>query len=205
MEELDRIDSHGDASVREKRKEVVKAVEEAFERVVGEAVEKRSSLISITTSAPEEHPKGFDVDKDVTKGVAPAQERVDTPVVVVDITAPEQSTPSHAEQTITAPVDDTLPKSNTPVVAYTIADPPTKSTSTESVVEASTVMITPASVKLASVTKHGPTTSQDQVDAMETVCTFLVSRSGGRDSRSPRLASVPPRPFFFTWEGCMGV
>ena len=47
LERLDRIDSHGDAEVREKRKEVVKAVESALEEVEcadGEAVEKRLSL-----------------------------------------------------------------------------------------------------------------------------------------------------------------
>ena len=77
LEQLDRIDSHGDAEVREKRKEVVKAVESALEEVEcadGEAVEKRLSL-----AAP-----------------VSAVEQVDTPVAVGNV-APEQSTPVQSE------------------------------------------------------------------------------------------------------------
>jgi len=177
LEELDRIDSHGDAEVREKRKEVVKAVEKALEgveRVVGEAVEKRFSLTSVAISAPEEPLKGLDVDEDVTKGVAPAQERVDNPAVIDNVTALEPSTPAHAEETVPVPVEDTLPESDTHLVVYAIADPPTEPTSTESDVEASTVTITPASVELTSVAEPDTRTSQDQADATETVDAFLL-------------------------------
>ena len=92
LEELDRIDSRGDAEVREKRKEVVKAVEKALEGVehaVGEAVEKRLSLTSTTTLYAEEPLKGFDVDGEVAEDVTPAPEQVETPAVADEVIAPE--------------------------------------------------------------------------------------------------------------------
>ena len=90
LEELDKIDSHGDTEVREKRKEVVKAVEKALESIgnfVGEAVEKRLSLVSVTPSAEPE--------------AAPAQE----PTVVIS----EPSGPVEVEETVIAPVEVLAP------------------------------------------------------------------------------------------------
>lgn len=75
--------------------------------------------------------------------------------------------------TVAGPVEVALPESDTPVVNYTITDPPAEPTSTESDVEASTVTITPASAELTSVTEPDPTTSWAQADAPETVDTFL--------------------------------
>jgi len=177
LEELDRIDSHGDAEVRERRKEVVKAVEKALEGVeqgVGQAVEKRLSLLSAATSAPGGPLRGFDVDEDIVEDVAPAQELVDTPVFIDDIMVPEPLTPAQVEETVAAPADQILPESDTPIVAYTIADLPIEPTSTESDAEASTVTIAPASVELTSVTEPDPTTSQVQANATATVDTFLL-------------------------------
>ena len=99
LEELDRIDSHGDAVVRERRKEVVKAVERASEevgRVVGEVVEKRLSLVGPSTSVIEEPLKGFDIGEDVIEAglPAPTEGRIDDPVAVGDVEVPEQSTPA---------------------------------------------------------------------------------------------------------------
>ena len=76
-EQLDRIDSHGDVKVRERRKEVVKAVERALEgveRVVGEAVERRISLLGSVAE---------DIVGEAAPG--PAVERVDTPTAVDDL------------------------------------------------------------------------------------------------------------------------
>jgi hypothetical protein len=178
LEELDRIDSHGDAEVRERRKEVVKAVEkalEAVEHVVGEGVGKRLSLASTTTSVAEGSLKGFDVDEDVTEEVAPALEQAEAPVVIDEVTAPEPSTPNVVTPAEgPSPVDEALPESNAPTVSETATDLPVEPTSTESDVEASTVTITPAPVERTSVTEPEPTQSQDQVDAPETIDTFLL-------------------------------
>ena len=60
---------HGDGEVREKIKEVVRAVESAseeVERIVGEVIEKR---LSYATSITEEPIMGFEVDEDM---VAPS-------------------------------------------------------------------------------------------------------------------------------------
>jgi len=173
LEELDRIDSHGDAEVREKRKEVVKAVEKALEgveHVVSEVVEKRVSLVSAATSATEEPLKVFDADEGITK-VAPAQEQVDTPVVVDTVTVPEASTPVQAEETVAETAEGALPEPNAP----------TEPTPTGSDVAASTATITPASVELMSVTEHEPTMYQVEADATETADTFL----------SPERVSTP--------------
>jgi len=170
LEELDRIDSRGDAEVRKKRKEVVKAVEKALEgieHVVGEVIEKRLSLVSTATFATEEPLRSFDVDEDVTKEVAPTQEQVDT-------TVPEPSTPAQAEETAGAPIKVALPKYDIPVVTDTIADLPTKPASTEPDAETSTATIIPTSVGLTSAIEPGPTTCQVQADATETVDTFLL-------------------------------
>ena len=153
LEELDRIDSHGDAEVREKRKVVVKAIEKALEgveHVVGEVVEKRLSLTSAITQTIEEPVKGFDVDEDTIDEVAPAQEPVDSTVVVDHITVSESSTPVQVDETLVIPAE---------VLAHV------EDTLSESDVEASTATITPGSVE------H---TSQVQVGAPETVDTFLL-------------------------------
>ena len=158
LEELDRIDSHGDAEVREKRKEVVKAIEKALEgveNIVGEAVGKRISLIPTTIPLAGELLKGFDVDEDVTEEVNPASQQNDTPVVVDEIAVPEQSVSIEVEE---------------PVV--TTAE--TSSPSDEVGVEASTATITPASVDLISPMEPEPTQSQVQVDAPEVVDAFLL-------------------------------
>jgi len=171
LEELDKIDSHGDAEVREKRKEVVKAVEKALEgveHVVGEVVEKRLSFVS---SVAEESLRGFDVDEEVTEEVTPAPEEVEAPVVVYEVSVPEPSTPNQVEENIAtpaegySPVDEPLHEFNTPTVSET---------TTESDVEASTVTITPVSVEPTFVTKPEPMQSQVQVNAPETVDTFLL-------------------------------
>jgi hypothetical protein len=178
--ELDRIDSHGDAEVREKRKEVVKAIEKALggvEHAVGEAVEKRLSLISATIPTTDETLKGFDVDEDVTEEAAPTLEQVDAPVVVDGVAVPESSTPIQPEETVVGitevspPVDEDLPESNK------ITDPSVGPASTGSDVEASTATITPASVELASVTVTEPTIPQVQADAPETTDTLLLPES----------------------------
>jgi len=178
LEELDKIDSHGDAEVREKRKVVVKAVEKALkgvEHVVGEAVGKRLSLVSV-----EEPFKGFDVDEDVTGEVSPAPEEVETPVVVDKVAVPKLFTPDQMEERVvtsverSSPGDKALPESDAHAVSDTTTDLPIEPTSTESDVEASTATITPGFVELASVTESEPTQSQVQVGARETLNAFLL-------------------------------
>ena len=191
LEELDRIDSHGDAEVREKRKQVVKAIEKALggvEHLVGEAVEKRLSLIPTTTLATEEPVEGFDIDEDVTEEVSFAPEQVETPVVVDEVTIPEPPTSDPVVETVATAaesslVDEALPEFNTPAVPEPIVDVPT-----ESDVEASTATITPASVESPSVTEPAPTQSQVQVDAPENVDTFLL-----REQVSPPSPAKKPQ------------
>ena len=182
LEELDRIDSHGDAEVREKRKEVVKAIERALERVghvVGEEVEKRLSTTSITTPVTGETLQGFDVDEDITKETTPAQERVDALVVVDEVEVSEPLTSVKVEETVVAPAEvsslasDAPPEFDTLVSSDSNADLPTQST-TESDVQASTATITPASAELTSVPETEPTKSQVPVDAPEAEDTFLL-------------------------------
>ena len=196
LEELDKIDSHGDAEVREKRKVVVKAVEKALkgvEHVVGEAVEKKQSLISVEAPL-----KGFDVDEDVTEETPPAPEQVETPVVVDEVTVPKPSTPNQMEENFVtsaegpSPGDEALPESNAPAVSETTTDLPVEPTATESDVEASTVTITPASVEPTSVTEPEPTQSQVLVGARETPDTFLLPEqvSPPSPAKNPREIDV---------------
>ena len=66
LEELGKIDSHCDAEVMERRKEVVQAVErglEGGERIVGEVVEQRPSIIGPFPPVIEGPLKGFDIDE----------------------------------------------------------------------------------------------------------------------------------------------
>ena len=176
LEELDKIDSHGDAEVREKRKEVVKAVEmalEGVERVVAEAIEKRLSSISSTTPAAEVPLKGFDVTEDITDEVVPAREPDEILAVVDERIVP---TPYQVEATdatsavVSPPVDEAVSQSNGPVSEAT-ADQPLEPTSTQSGIEASTATITPASV-----TEPKPEPAQPQIkdEAPEVVDTFLL-------------------------------
>ena len=124
LEELDEIDSHGDGEVRERRKEVVRAVERALEevgRVVGEVVEKRLSLVGPSTPVIEEPLKGFDIGEDVIEaGVpAPTEGRIDGPVAVGDVEVPEQSTPAQPEPVAavsteqSSPPKEVIPESKT--------------------------------------------------------------------------------------------
>ena len=181
LEELDRIDSHGDAEVREKRKEAVKAIEkvlEGVERVVGEAVEKRLSLISTTTPPADGILKGFDVDEEVAEEATPAQEQVGIPVVVGDAKVPEPSTSVQAEETpvayaeVPSIADDAVFESDTSVSSGTTTDHPTEPTSIGSGVGAPAATITPATVELTSVAEVEQTQSRVPVNAPETLDTF---------------------------------
>ena len=183
LEELDRIDSHGDAEVREKRKEVVKAIERALEgvgHVVGEAVEKRLSLTSIATPVTDKPLQGFDVDEDVTHETIPAPEQVATPVVVDGVAVPEPLTSVQAEETVVAPAEvsspapGTFPESDTLVSSDATTDVPAEPTSAEFDIQASTATITPVSAELASTTESEPIKPQVPADAPEAVDTFLL-------------------------------
>ena len=182
LEELDRIDSHGDAEVREKRKEVAKAIEKALEgveNIVGEAVGKRISLTPTTIPVAGELLKGFDVGEDVTEEVDPASQQNDTPVVVDTIAVPEQSISIEAQEPVVAaaeassPSDEVLPESDALAVSETTVNPSAEPTS-ESDLEASTVVITPASVDLISLTEPEPTQSRVQVNAPEVVEALML-------------------------------
>ncbi|KAF9649920.1 hypothetical protein BDM02DRAFT_3185869 [Thelephora ganbajun] len=182
LEELDRIDSHGDAEVREKRKQVVRAVEKALEgvgNIVGEMVEKRLSIISTTAPGAEEPLKGFDVE-DVAEEVAPPQEQIDTPAVVDGIMVSVPSSSVLVEETVAAPVeasslvDKASPESDTPVISEATPNLPGESTPTEPDIEASTATVTPASVEPTPATETEPPEYQVQADVPETVDTFLL-------------------------------
>ena len=124
LEELDGIESHGDPKVRDERKEVVKAIEEALEeveRVVGEAIEKRLSLVARSAPVTEEPLKEFDVGDGVVEEIVPTStmEQVDTDYVKDAV----KSTPALSEAAVTIFVEEftsvgkTLPESNAPAVS----------------------------------------------------------------------------------------
>lgn len=180
LQELDRIDSHGDAGVREKRKEVVQAVEKALEgveNVIGETVGKRLSLISTSPTATGESLKGFDV-----AGAVP----VETETAVATVPAP--STPVPAEETVVVPTEspspagEPLPEIKASVVPESTADLPAEQFVPGSDVEGSTATITPQSIEVSSGTETELTGSRVGADAPETVNTFL----------SPDKISTPP-------------
>jgi hypothetical protein len=114
LEELDKIDSHGDAEVRGRRKEVVKAVERALEgveRVIASLVEKRLSLVGPSTPVIEEPLKGFDVGEDVIETGLPVstEEQIDDPVAVGDVEVPEQPAPAQPEAVAAVSVEESCP------------------------------------------------------------------------------------------------
>ncbi|KAF9785091.1 hypothetical protein BJ322DRAFT_1218799 [Thelephora terrestris] len=181
LEELDRIDSHGDIEVREKRRAVVKAVEKALEgveRVVGEAVEKRLSIVSNAVEAPQE-PLNSDVDDNVTKEALDTQDQVDATVIVNNDSVPEPSIPVLAEETILSSagvpssVDEVLPEIATLTVPEMAADLPSEQTLSEQV-EASTTQVTSDSVTSDVGTEAEPTGPEVHSDAPEIVATFLL-------------------------------
>ena len=183
LEELDRIDSHGDVEVREKRKEVVKAIERALEgveHVVGEAVEKRLSFTSIATPVTDKPLQGFDVDEDVTDETTPAPEQVDTPEQVDAVAVPETLTSVQVEEPVVAPAEvssptpDTLLESDTLVSSDATADAPTELISAEFDVQASTETITPISAGLTPASESEPIAPQVPANAPEVVDTFLL-------------------------------
>ena len=173
LEQLDKIDSHGDVEVREKRKEVVKAIEKALEgveQVVGDAIEKRLSSISGTTSTSEVPLQGFDVGEEVTEEAVPAREPDE--ILAVDetmIPSPFQAEVADAiPAEVPSPVGEDLPQSDSSVSGATI-NLPLEPTSTQSDIEASTATITPVSV-----TEHKSAQPQVQDEALELVDTFLL-------------------------------
>ena len=177
LEELDKIDSHGDAEVRERRKDVVKAIERALEgveHVVGEAVGKRLSLTSITIPTTDKTVQGYDVDDDSTKETVPAPEQVDTPAVANEVAVPVPSVSVQVEEAVVAPAEAPSPVSDIPVASDAAADLPVEPTSTESDIETSTATITPVSVELTPATESEPIESRVPADATETEDTFLL-------------------------------
>ena len=186
LEELDRIDSRGDVEVREKRKEVVKAIEKTLEgvgQVVGEAVEKRLSLASVTTPVTVGPLQGFDVDEgeeDLTDETIPTPEQADTRPAVVDaVAAPELLTPLQVEETTVAPAEvstpapDAFPESDPFVSSDATADALAEPTSAESDIQAPTATITPVHAEFTPATESEPIKPQVPVDAPEVVDTFL--------------------------------
>lgn len=188
LEELDRIDSHGDAEVREKRKEVVKAVEKALEgveRMVSEAVEKKLSL-SLTTIPVAGIPlKGFDVDGELIEEASRVPEHVDAPVVVDGLPVPEPSTSVQVEDPLVVPAE--APSS---VASDGCTDLPSESTFVESDIEASTATITPGSVEFTSVAETEPIKSQAPADAPESVDTFLLPEKVSSPSPVKKLQEI---------------
>jgi hypothetical protein len=199
LEELDRIDSHGDTEVRERRKEVVKAVERALEgveRVVGEVVEKRLSLVGPSTTVIEESLKGFDVD-DIVDEVSStsAEEPVDAPIVTDHIDAPEQSTPEQPEAVVavsverSSPEKEAIPESNTLVASDdTTTTPHAELPLTEPDFGLPTSTATPELTRLA-VIEPESTEPRLPAEEEESVDTFLL----------PEKVS-PPSPAKKRWE-----
>ena len=126
LEKLDGIDSHGDVEVRDKRKEVVKAIErtlEGLERIVGEAIEERLSLVVSSTPVTEDPLNGFDADRSVVEEFVPAstEGQIGAPltgnnVEVAGRSAPDQSKAAVVTLEESTPVDEVLPGFNTAAV-----------------------------------------------------------------------------------------
>ena len=182
LEELDGIDSHGDVEVREKRKEVVKAVETALEglqRVVGEAVEKGPSLMTTSKSVTGGPLKGFGVHDNITNKTAPAQDQVGVPVIADDAAVPKPSAPAQVEETVAnlaevvPPIEEALLESDTPAVSETVSGP----ISTGSGEEISAKTTAPASVEPKSTTDIEPREPQVQSNAPEAVDTLLPEKA----------------------------
>ena len=196
LEQLDGIDSHGDGEVREKRKEVVKAVERALEeveRAVGEAVEKRLSPAAPVT---EELIKRYEIDEGVVEDVpASAVEQVDTSVAVNDV-APEQLTVVQSEAAISTSVggtslaEEAVPEPNSPMVSDdTIAVPPIESPPTEPDSGPWTWTATTGLAK-PGVTEHKSTGPPAPADVPETVDTFLLPEKASSPSPVKRPQDV---------------
>ena len=118
LEEVDGIESHGDTEVRDKRKEVVKAIEralEAIKRIVGNAVEGRLSLVAPSTPVTEGSLKGFGADGTIVEESSPVDESflgfntppasddaTTTPHVDPSPTGPDSDVPAEEEDTVDA-------------------------------------------------------------------------------------------------------
>lgn len=182
LEVLDGIKSHGDTEVRDKRKEVVKAVERALEgveRAVGEVVKKRLSFVASSTPATEEPLKGLNVNEDIINEVAPVptRERVDAP-------ATEQSTSAQSEVAIITFVEESsatgkpFSESDTPAVSddatTTLHVGPSP---TEFDLGPSALNATPESVEVP-VTEAELTEPRILTEEEDTVDAFLLNEEG---------------------------
>ena len=168
LEQFDRIDSNGDAEVREKRKEVAK--------VVGEAVERRLWLAASVTGEPT---KGFEIDEDIAGEVVPAPtvELADTPVAIDDV-VPEQSAPVHSEITVAppteeSPTEETILQSDASVVSDNTATTPHLEPLPAEPDPGPSASTTPGLGKF-SVTNSEPTVLLGPAEASETMGTFLL-------------------------------
>ena len=186
LEELDRIDSHGDAEVRDKRKETVKAIERALEgveHVVSEAVRERLSMVAPSPPVVEVPPKGFDVDEDVIEGAVAAstEEQVDALVAVDNAAAPGDLTPTQQEAAADVPVEEvtltggTIAESNTPTVSDNTSTTLHGETSPNQPDDGSfTLTAIPESAELT-VTEPESSESRLPSEEMEAADTFLLA------------------------------
>ena len=127
LERLDRICSHGDVEVREKRKVIAKVVERALEgvkRVVGEVVGKRFSFVVSSTLATKEPPKGFTVERDAIEEPVPMSTKEQVVVLVTsnDVKTAGQSTPDQPEAAAITleeshPPEETISEFRSPVAS----------------------------------------------------------------------------------------
>ena len=178
LEELDRVESHGDVEVRDKRKEVVKAVERALEgveQVVGEVVKERLSVITPNTSVIEGSLKGFDVDEDITEEtvLGSAEDQVDTPVAIGGAVAPEEPTPTHLEAAVSS-VGEYSPAEGTILESSSLVDNATTSlhdgsspTQLEVGLSTSTPAPEPVEIPVAETESTEPQPPSEEADASD--------------------------------------
>ena len=183
LEKLDGIDSYGDVEVREKRKEVVKAIEralEGLEAVVGEAVEKRLSLVVSSTPVTEDPLNGFDVDGNAVEEFVPVstKEQIGTQITDNNVEVAGRSTPDRSQAVgvtleESTPADEVLPEFNTAVVPDNATSVPyVDSPPTEPDFGPSASIATSESVE-PTATDLEPTGSQVPIEEVEAVDAFL--------------------------------
>ena len=178
MEKLDGIDSHGDVEVGDKRKEVVKAIERALEgldRIVGEAIEKRLSLVVSSTPVTEDPLNGFDVDGNAVEEFVPVstKEQIGTQITdnnaeVAERSAPDRSKAAAVTLEESTPADEVLPEFNNATSVPYVGSPPT-----EPDFRPSASIATPEPVEFT-VTELESTESQVPTEEVETAYAFLL-------------------------------
>ena len=186
LEKLDGIGSHGDVEVRDKRREVIKAIErtlEGLERVVGEAVEKRLSLAVSSTPVTKVPLNGFDADGSIVEEFVPAstEGQIGVPLTGNNVEVAGRSAPDQSEAGAvisleeSTPADKVLSEFNAAAVPDDATTAPyVDSPPAEPDIGPSASIATPEPVEFT-VTELELTESQVPTEEAETADAFLLN------------------------------